>query len=276
MQDREFTMTKSLLTVLVGRSSRNDNAGAAQSKAKAKAKARAAAVDEEYTSKSAYRHRFDDKSGPPPPRGSVTSEKLSYLDWRLKRINTVRHKSEGTAHCWIDGRDTIGRTSLDADRPQPVAAVDAVAAASRKEEARAPAMKQLSTAGVVASSTLPAIYAEEKNAGLKALEHAYAGDSMLADMPHLAKRDTGSGSETSGASDQHHISLAPVQLHATADKDVGVYFSKPRRSLLVRAGSRFGMKKSAGARTTDASEQDVADSRPMSRNGRSFPRIWNR
>lgn len=265
-------MTKSLLTVLVGRSSRSDNAGAAHSKAKTKA----AAVDEEYTSKSAYRHRFDDKSGPPPPRGSVTSEKLSYLDWRLKRINTVRHKSEGTAHCWIDGRDTIGRTSLDADRPQPVSAVDAVAAASRKEEARAPAMKQLSTAGVVASSTLPAIYAEEKNAGLKALEHAYAGDSMLADMPHLAKRDTGSDSETSGASDQHHISLAPVQLHATADKDVGVYFSKPRRLLLVRAGSRFGMKKSAGARTTDASEQDVADSRPMSRNGRSFPRIWNR
>ncbi|KAI3478794.1 hypothetical protein L1887_59197 [Cichorium endivia] len=81
---------------------------------------------------------------------------------------------------------------------------------------------------------------------------------MLADMPHLAKRDTGSDSETSGASDQHHISLAPVQLHATADKDVGVYFSKPRRSLLVRAGSRFGMKKSAGARTTDASEQDEA------------------
>ncbi|SPO47887.1 uncharacterized protein PSANT_05575 [Moesziomyces antarcticus] len=268
MQDREFTMTKSLLTVLVGRSSRSNNAGAARSKVKAAA----AAADEEYTSNSAHRHRFDDKSGGPPPRGSLTDEKLPYLDWRLKRINTVRHKSEGTAHCWIDGRDTIGRTSLDSDRPLPVAA----AAAPRKEEFRAPASKQLPTAGMVASSTLPAIYAEEKDAGLKALEHAYAGDSMLADMPRLAKRDTGSDSGTSGASDQHHISLAPVQLHATADKDVGVYFSKPKRSLLVRTGSRFGMKKAAGARTTDGGERDVEDSRPMSRNGRSFSRIWNR
>ena len=127
-------------------------------------------------------------------------------------------------------------------------------------------------------SSMAAIYAEEKAAGLKALEHAYAGDSVLASMPKLSKRDSSSGSELSGSSDQH-ASDAPAMLDATADKHVGgVYFTKPKRSFLVRAGSRFGKKKptqaSALASKTESASQDADESRPSSRNNRSIARIW--
>lgn len=254
-------MAKSLLTVLSGRT-RSGNTTQTSTKDTAASQS---------CCRSGRRHRFDDKSGPPPPRGSLTSDKLSYLDWRLKRINNVRHKSEGTSHCWIDGRDTIGRTSFDVGR---------VAARARHEQEECIAVVPAPQAVAMMPSSMAAIYAQEKAAGLKALEHAYAGDMVLASMPHLAKRDSSSGSEASGSSDQH-ASDAPAMLDATADKDVGgLYFNKPRRSFLVRAGSRFGKKRSSQTSTlaakVDSTAQETTESRPVSRQNRSITRIWNR
>ncbi|KAJ1021153.1 hypothetical protein NDA16_003939 [Ustilago loliicola] len=271
MHDREFTMAKSLLTVLSGRS-RNTNATDGSSNKKASSSSNTTAAQ---SSRPSRHHRFDDKSGPPPPRGSLTSEKLSYLDWRLKRINHVRQKSEASSLCWIDGRDTIGRTSFDV-RPSQT---------EREQEERivalpaARAPKALHAVPMMPSS-MAAIYADEKAAGIKALEHAFASDSVLASMPYLAKRDSSSGSEMSGSSDQH-ASHAPGVLHATADKDVGgVYFTKPRKSFLTRAGTRFSKKRGSQASSVasklEVAAQDSTDSRPASRGNRSLARIWNR
>lgn len=270
-------MAKSLLTALSGRT-RSSNGSMTSSKTKIQSKSNDVAAAAQ-TSRASRRHRFDDKSGPPPPRGSLTSDKLSYLDWRLKRINNVRSKSEGTNHCWIDGRDTIGRTSFDVAR--------APRAERQHDEcivpAPAPAPAPVPRAVPMLPSSMAAIYAEEKAAGLKALEHAYAGDIVLASMPHLAKRDSSSDSEASGSSDQH-APEAVAMLHATADKDVGgVYFSKPRKSFLTRAGSRFGSKRpstaspvTTGAKADAAVVQDGTESRPVSRSNRSFSRIFHR
>lgn len=270
MQDREFTMAKSLLTVLSGRT-RSNNATDGPSSSSKKASTTTAA----QFPRTNRRHRFDDKSGPPPPRGSLTSEKLSYLDWRLKRINHVRQKSEGSSLCWIDGRDTIGRTSFDLGPAQ----------AERKQEdrivaipaARAPKAPQ---AVAMMPSSMAAIYADEKAAGIKALEHAFAGDSVLASMPYLVKRDSSSGSEMSRSSDQHAPHVEGV-LHAVADKGVGgIYFTKPRKSFLTRAGARFGKKRpsqaSSVASKIEVAAQDSTESRPASRGGRSIARIFNR
>ena len=265
-------MAKALLTALSGRASTSKSTDSGNEKSQIGSSTTATAM------RSNRRHRFDDKSGPPPPRGSLTNDKLSYLDWRLKRINNVRHKSEGTAYCWIDGRDTIGRTSIDVGRctraetvvqqqQQPAAATVA---------APAPAIPQPAT---MMSSRTAAIYANEKAAGLKALEHAFAADSVLASMPYLAKRDSSSGSEMSGSSDQHASDAPAAVLDATSDRDVGrVYFTRPRKSFLARAGSHFARRKpSTLATKTETACHDLTDSRSTSRIHRSsFARIWNR
>ncbi|CBQ69536.1 conserved hypothetical protein [Sporisorium reilianum SRZ2] len=284
MQDREFAMAKSLLTALTVRtrtSKANESSTTSSSSSKTKAKPQTS-FSAANAARSARRHKFDDKTGPTPPRGSLTNEKLSYLDWRLKRINIARQKSEGTSHCWIDGRDTIGRNSIDFERcPRVVEVVpqrhDVVAvSAPAPLAARAPAPQAVA----MVPSTLAAVYADEKAAGLKALEHAYAGDSVLASMPYLAKRDSSSGSELSGTSEQHSsTSEAPAAvLDATCDRDVGgVYFIRPRTSFLTRAGSRFSKKKPvATAPVPDAACQDMTESRSASRNSRSIARIWKR
>ncbi|SAM85418.1 uncharacterized protein UBRO_07382 [Ustilago bromivora] len=261
MQDREFTMAKSLLTVLSGQS-RSTKAAKTPSSSSSKKASNSSKSTFTQAYRSSRRHRFDDKSGPPPPRGSLTSEKLSYLDWRLKRINHVRQESEGSPLCWIDGRDTIGRTSFDVRVEQELEERTAAVTV-------APAPKVPQAAPVMPSRMAP-IYADEKVAGIKALEHAFAGDSVLATMPYLAKRDSSSGSEMSGSSDQQ-ASHASGVLRATADKDVGgVYFTKPRKSFLTRAGTRFNKKK------TETVGQDAAESRPASRGSRSLARMWNR
>lgn len=266
MQDPEFTMAKSLLNALSGRKA-STSANASQTSTKTKGQSDDIAPSQ--SSRPGRRHRFDDKSGPPPPRGSLTSEKLSYLDCRLKRINNVRQKSEGTSNCWIDGRDTIGRTSFDmarvAVRPAEREPIECIVDAVRAPQA-VPMMP----------SSMAAIYADDKAAALKALQHAYSGDIVLASMPHLAKRDSSSGSQVSGSSDQH-ASEAPAMLHATADKDVGgVYFTKPRKSLLTRAGSRFSNKRTTQTWANVACATQDSESRPVSRNNRSISRIWNR
>lgn len=261
-------MAKSLLTALSGRTRASKTTESSSSHKNKPQTSFTAAI----AARAARRHRFDDKSGPPPPRGSLTNEKLTYLDWRLKRINNVRQRSEGTSHCWIDGRDTIGRNSVDVERCTRVEAVQ-----HHNPVAPAPA----SRAVTMMPSRLAAIYSDEKAAGLKALEHAFAGDSVLASMPHLAKRHSSSGSELSGSSGQHSSSSeAPAAvLDATSDRDVGgVYFARPRKSLLTRAGSRFGRKKQVQAASAPDSKLDVAcqELRSASRNNRSIARIWNR
>nr|CDI55637.1 putative protein [Melanopsichium pennsylvanicum 4] len=257
-------MAKSLLTALSGRGRSNHAAEPSGKEKDSNSSASAAQV-----SRPGRRHRFDDKSGPPPPRGSLTSDKLSYLDWRLKRINLVRQKLEGTSESWIDGRDTIGRTSFDFGRPARVRQED-------QTECIVPAPQAIP---MMPSSIAP-IYADDKVAAVKALEHAYAGYMVLASMPHLAKRDSSSSSEISASSDQHASDL-PAMLHATADKDVGgVYFTKPRKSIITRAGSRFGRKKisQVPAQVNEAklAVQDNIESRPVSRSNRSFSRIFKR
>lgn len=244
MVDREFTTSNSLLTALSGRTRGAKKASVSKAQEASGASANAGP--------SSRRHRFDDKSGPPPPRGSLTNEKLSYLDWRLKRINHVRQKSEGTSSCWIDGRDTIGRNSIDVGPSRRVEVVQVHEELTMPRPAPQPVMR--------VSRSIAAVYADEKAAGLKALEQAYA-DSVLASLPHLAKRDSSSGSEMSGSSDQHAQELpAAAVLHATSDKDVGgQYFAKPKKSLFSRAG--FGRKKNAQTAET---------------NTRSIARIWNR
>lgn len=247
-------MAKSLFSALTGRSR-------ADASIKHKAGSSNHAANAAQSSQANRRHRFDDKSGPPPPRGSLTSEKLSYLDWRLKRINNLRQKSEGTSCCWIDGRDTIGRCSLDVARP-----------AREESIVPVPVTVQVPQAPSRMPMTMAAVY-EEKAAGLKALQLAYANDSVLASMPKLAKRDSSSGSEMSGSgsSDQHSSDTqVPAVLHATTDKDVGNYYSKPRRSFLARAGPRSSNKK------VESAAEESPEARQARRNNRLLARMFIR
>ncbi|EST08211.1 hypothetical protein PSEUBRA_002300 [Kalmanozyma brasiliensis GHG001] len=249
MADREFTGPRSLLSALSGRTrtSSKKETGTSSSKAPHTSSKSSTAT------KSSRRHRFDDKSGPPPPRGSLTPEKLSYLDWRLKRINHVRQKSENSSLCWYDGRDTIGRNSIDVSSSSRIDVV----VQERIVPAPAPTSKPKRR---VPSSM--AYYADEKAAGLEALEHAYS-DSVFANLPRLSKGDSCSGSDMSGSSDQHAAHLPPVVLHAVSDKDVGgQYFAKPKKSLFARAG--FNKKKT------------VEDTEASMRNSGPIARIWGR
>lgn len=262
MQDKEFTMAKSLFTALSGRA-RVDKQPESSSSSKAKSHSSS------KTKASSRRHRFDDKSGPPPPRGSVTDEKLSYLDWRLKRINNLRLKSERTSHCWIDGRDTIGRNSIDV---APLCRSSE--RASVRAPARAPASAPAPRVVAIAPGSIAAVIASEKAAGLKALEHAIGGDSMLASMPRLAKRDSSSGSEMSGSSDSHDLIAPAAVLDAASDKDVGaLYFTRPRQSFLVNIGSR--LSKSSKKQHALASKADAACQQTTGRSHRSVARIWH-
>ncbi|KAJ9475690.1 phosducin [Pseudozyma hubeiensis] len=266
MQDKEFTMAKSLLTVLSGRA-RADKEPESSSSSQAKSHSSS------KTKASSRRRRFDDKSGPPPPRGSVTDEKLSYLDWRLKRINNIRLKSERTSHCWIDGRDTIGRNSIDVAplcRSSERASVPAPSRAPASAPASAPAPRVVA----IAPGSIAAVIASEKAAGLKALENAMGGDSMLASMPRLAKRDSSSGSEMSGSSDSHDLIAPAAVLDVALDKDVGaVYFTRPRQSFLANIGSR--LSKSSKKQHTLASKADAACQQTTARSHRSVARIWH-
>lgn len=167
---------------------------------------------------------FDDKSGPTPPRGSLTREKLSYLDWRLQRINALRTTSERTSDSWIDGRSTIGRNSIDIRQVET--AEPAVPAAP--EEPVEPVVAVVETAPV---ETLR-FYVDEKEAAKKALIHAMAADSIVASMPRLTKRGSSSGSDHSGSSDQHHEEAPQHTTTAQAEKV----------SFLRRASRRISMR----------------------------------
>ena len=273
MQDKEFALAKSLLTALSGRAHTEKHADSS-SFIKAKYQSSSAVK----ASNSSRRHRFDDKSGPPAPRGSLTQDKLSYLDWRLKRINQVRQKSEGTMHCWIDGRDTIGRNSIDVAPSCQVAVQCQREVGSERSLAPASASAAAAKAAALAPNTIAAVIASEKAAGLKALEHGLADDSMLASMPRLSKRDSNSGSEMSGSSDQHALEAPAAGLDASSDRDVGgMYFTRPRKSFLASVGSRLSKssKKYDGASGL-ASKVEATSHSTTARRHRSIACIWNR
>ncbi|GAC94614.1 phosducin [Pseudozyma hubeiensis SY62] len=258
MQDKEFTMPKSLFTALSGRARVDKHAESSSS-----SKGKHHSSSKTKASNSSRRHRFDDKSGPPPPRGSLTDEKLSYLDWRLKRINHIRHKSERTSHCWIDGRNTIGRNSIDVSP-----------SCRSRERASVPAPAPAPRVVAIVPGSIAAVIASEKAAGLKALEQAIGSDSMLASMPRLAKRDSSSGSEMSGSSDSHDSDAPAAVLDAASDKDVGaIYFSRPRQSFLANIGSR--LSKSGKKQNNLACKADAACQQTTARSHRSMARIWH-
>lgn len=193
---------KALLSALSRRAQASDSHPAASSSS-VSATAKPIKAANAFATQS-RRPTYDDKSGPTPPRGSLTREKLSYLDWRLQRINALRTTSERTNHPWIDGRSTIGRNSVDVRQAVPSASTGPTAATS---DTIAPAAVSAPAAPATANVTI-GFYADEKDTAKKALNQAMASDSIVASMPRLAKQDSVSDSDHSGSSDQHHAPAA--------------------------------------------------------------------
>ncbi|PWZ02034.1 hypothetical protein BCV70DRAFT_198313 [Testicularia cyperi] len=260
---------------------------------KVKSQPTAASSEPSTSSRATRRCRFDDKSGPPPPRGSLTRDKLSYLDWRLQRINAVRATSERTAHSWIDGRDTIGRTSIDVHHVEAAEEDDEIQVAkppSHEEAARdAPAPRSV-TAEEVSAPVQPVIqpipatiqrrnYRDEKEAAIKAIALAMVGDNVIASMPRLSKRDSTSGSDVSGSSDHHDARLcerACTNRSASADKDKRASMST-RPSFLQRAGRHLSSARIASPGTTTKSRTNTETAAlEKQRTARPLTRIWQR
>ncbi|KAN0064171.1 hypothetical protein ACQY0O_003338 [Thecaphora frezii] len=180
------------------------------------------------------RHRvYDVTYGPAPPRGSVTTEKLFYLDWRLAHIRDSRLSSERTQHSWEDGRNTIGRTSFEeASRPQ----ADAQCSSSPTHTLEAPVAVPANVASgdIVAAKVVA--YTEEKRAGSAALKQALMVDNAFVSVPLLARMASQSDSEDATSDDSHGAGNAEPA-NAAKPREA----KPPQASLFRRAGHRISM-----------------------------------
>ncbi|EPQ27610.1 uncharacterized protein PFL1_04748 [Pseudozyma flocculosa PF-1] len=221
----------------------------------------------------AARHRVHDVTyGPPPPRGSVTTEKLFYLDWRLAHIRDSRLSSQDTGRDWADGRNTIGRTSFE------------ICQLARDQDRAESSSSESDHIAAVAAAADRRAYADEKAEGIVALKQALMVDNALVNVPLLARVDSYSGSDGSSSDDNHPAAKQqqqqPQQKDAVAAAAAAAVKARPTSSIFHRASRKISSvgnrpKTQEGAANPAAAAATAKVDRRASLRGRMLPmRLW--